>query len=137
MNFFIVSKEYCIARHNDNMRFLPNRRDHILLIGNIKELLQNLDAFCLHYQHNCTHCWSTASVAKLLSRVDNSLIMRRRQFNSATRTEDWTDCQHREKEMKKYKKHLFSSFQNIKPTQTSRSVLADRIEQVEKIYFEL
>ena len=45
---FIVSKEYCIARHDDKMCFLPNCRYHIILIGNIKELLQKLDAFCFN-----------------------------------------------------------------------------------------
>ena len=48
---FIVSKEYCIARHGDKICFLPNCRYHIILIGNIKELLQQLDAFCFNYQH--------------------------------------------------------------------------------------
>ena len=38
---------------------------------------------------------------------------------------------------KKYKKHLFSSFQKTKTTQTSGSVFADRIEQVKKTKFEL
>ena len=47
----IVSKEYCIARHNDKMCFLPNCRYHIILTGNIKELLQNLESFCFNYQH--------------------------------------------------------------------------------------
>ena len=48
---FIVSKEYCIARHDDKMCFLPNCRYHNILIGNIIELLQKLDAFCFNYQH--------------------------------------------------------------------------------------
>ena len=38
---------------------------------------------------------------------------------------------------KKYKKHLLSSFQKTKATQTSGSVFADRFEQVEKTKFEL
>ena len=38
---------------------------------------------------------------------------------------------------KKYKKHLFRSFQKTKTTQTSRSVFADRIEQVEKTKFDM
>ena len=46
-----VSKEYCIARHDDKMCFLPICRYHIFLIGNIKELPQKLDAFCFNYQH--------------------------------------------------------------------------------------
>ena len=38
---------------------------------------------------------------------------------------------------KKYQKHLFSSFQKTKTTQTSGSVLAERIEKVKKTKFEL
>ena len=48
---YIVSKEYCIARHDDKICFLPKCRYHIILIGNIKDLLQKLDTFCLNYQH--------------------------------------------------------------------------------------
>ena len=45
---YIVSKEYCIARHGDKMCFLPNCRYHIILIGNIEDLLQKLDSFCFN-----------------------------------------------------------------------------------------
>ena len=38
---------------------------------------------------------------------------------------------------KKYKNHLFSSFQNTKSTQTGGSVFAERIEKVKKTKFEL
>ena len=38
---------------------------------------------------------------------------------------------------KKYKKHLLSSFQKTKSTQTSRSVFADRIEQSKMDKFEI
>ena len=38
---------------------------------------------------------------------------------------------------KKYKKHLFSSFQKTKLTQTSASLFAERIEKVKKTKFEL
>ena len=48
---FIVSEEYCFGRHDDKMCFLPKCRYHIILIGNIKVLLQKLDAFCFNYQH--------------------------------------------------------------------------------------
>ena len=48
---YVVCKEYCIARHDDKMCFLPNCRYHIILKGNFKELLQKLDAFCFNYQH--------------------------------------------------------------------------------------
>ena len=48
---YIVSKEHCIARHEDKICFLPNCRYHNNLIGKIKELLLQFDAFCLNYQH--------------------------------------------------------------------------------------
>ena len=48
---YIVCKGYCIARHDDKKCFLPNSRYHIILIGNLKELLQKLDAFCFNYQN--------------------------------------------------------------------------------------
>ena len=38
---------------------------------------------------------------------------------------------------RKYKKHLFSSFQKTKTTQTSGSVYAETIEEVKKVNFEL
>ena len=38
---------------------------------------------------------------------------------------------------KKFKKHLLSSFQKTKTTQTSGSVFAERIEKVKKTKFEL
>ena len=48
---YIVSNEYCIARHDDKMCFQPNCRYHKIILGNIEELLQKLDAFCFNYQH--------------------------------------------------------------------------------------
>ena len=48
---FVVSKENCIACHDDKMCFLPTCRYDNILIGNIKELLPKLDAFCFNYQH--------------------------------------------------------------------------------------
>ena len=51
-----VSKKYCIARHDDKMCFLTNCRSHNILIGNIKELLRKMRAFCFIYQHvDCLH----------------------------------------------------------------------------------
>ena len=47
----IVSREDCIARHDDKLCFLTDCRNQVLLIGKIKELVQKLDAFCFNYQH--------------------------------------------------------------------------------------
>ena len=48
---FIVCKDYCIAHHDDKRCFLPFCKDHILLHGNVEELLKKLDTFCFTYQH--------------------------------------------------------------------------------------
>ena len=48
---YIVSKEYCIARHDDKISFLPNCRYHNILTGNIKDWLQKLGSFCFNDQH--------------------------------------------------------------------------------------
>ena len=72
--------------------------------------------------------------------MDNSLIICRIQFISTSKTEGWTECQawrKRDSRGKTTKKHLLSSFQKTKSTQTSGSVFADRIEQVKKTKFEL
>ena len=47
---YLVRKEYCIARHDENMCFLLNCRYHNIPIEDIKLLLRKLDAFCFNYQ---------------------------------------------------------------------------------------
>ena len=129
---YFVSKEYCIAGHVDKMCFLPNCRYHIILIGNIKELLQKLDASATTNRWTaCIHFSSTASVAKLFSSADNSLLICRGRFFSTSKTEVWTECpaSRRRDFWEKFQKTL-SSFQKTNSTQTIRSVFADRIEQV-------
>ena len=48
---YIVCKDYCIAHHDDKTCFLPSCKYHILLLGNVEELLKKLDTFCFIYQH--------------------------------------------------------------------------------------
>ena len=48
---YSMSEKDCIVLHDDKVCFLPNCRYHIILIGDIKELLQKLDAFSFNYQH--------------------------------------------------------------------------------------
>ena len=138
----IVSKEYCIARHDDKMWLLPNCRYHIILIGNIKELLQKLDAFCFNYQHvDCLYTlfkyrFSDKIVVKSGQLFDK--LQRAVHFNQQNRGVDRVPSITKKRLLrKKYKKRLLSSFQKTKSTQTSGSVMADRIEQVKKTKFEL
>ena len=139
---FIVSKEYCIAGHDDKMCFLPNCRYHIILIGNIKELLQKLDAFCFNYQH--VDCLYTL----FKYRFNGKIVIKKGQlfdylqravhFNQQNRgVERMPSIAKKRLLRKKYKKHFLSSFQKTKLTQTSGSVFADRTEQVKKTKFEL
>ena len=138
----IVSKEYRFARHDDKMCFLPNCRCHILPKGNIKELLQELDAFCFNYQHlDCLYSlfkyrFSGKIVLKSWQLFDN--LQRAVHFNEQNRGADrMPSIAKRRLLRKKFKKHLLSSFQKTKQTQTIGSVIADRIEQVKRAKLEL
>ena len=139
---YIVSKDYCIAGHDDKMCFLPNCRYHIILIGNIKELLQKLDAFCFNYQHvDCLYTlfkyrFNGEIVIKIGQIFDS--LRRAVHFNQRNRgVERMPSIAKKRLLRKKYKKHLLRSFQKTKSTQTSGSVFAERIEQVKKTKFEI
>ena len=139
---FIVSKEYCIARHDDKMCFLPNCRYHIILIGNIKELLQKLGAFCFNYQHvdSLYTLFKFRFIGKSVIKSGNFFdnLQRAVHFNQQNKGVDRMPSIAKKSFLrKKYKKHLLSSFEKTKSTQTSGSVFADRIEQVKKTRFEI
>ena len=139
---YVVKKEYCFARHDDKMCLLPNCRYHIILISNIKELLQKLDAFCFNYQHvDCLYTlfkylYSGQIVVKKGQFLEN--LQRTVHFNQQNCGVDrMPSIAEKRLLRKKYQKQLFSSFHKTKSTQTSRSVFADRIEEVKKTKFEL
>ena len=48
---YILSKGYCIAHHNGKTCSLPACKYHIILLGQIEELLHIVDTFCFTYQH--------------------------------------------------------------------------------------
>ena len=138
---FIVSIEYCIARHDDKMCFLPNCRYHIILIGNNKDLLQKMDAFCFNYQH--VDCLYTLLKYRFRGKIllksgklfDN--LQRAVHFNQQNRGVDRMPSIAKKRLLrKKYKKHLLSYFQKTRSMQTSGSVFAERIEQVKEAKFE-
>ena len=137
---YIVSKEYCIARHDDKMCFQPNCRAYFILIGNIKDLLKKLDAFCFYYQHvDCLYTlfkyrFSGKIVVESGQLFDD--VQRAVHFNHQNRGSDRMPMIAKMRLLRKqYKNHLLSSFQKTKSTHTSGSVFADRIEQVEKTEF--
>ena len=140
---YIVSEKYCIARHDDKMCFfVPNCRYHIILRGNIKELLQKMDAFCFNYQHvDCLYTlfkyrFSGKIVVKSGQLFDN--LQRAAHFNHQKKGVDRMPSNAKKRPLrKKYKRHLLSSFPMTKSTQTIESVFPDRIEHIRKTKFEL
>ena len=139
---YIVCKDYCVAHHDDKTCFLPSCKYHILLLGNVEELLKKLDTLCFTYQHvDCLYTlfkyrFSGKVIAKSGQVFDN--VQRAVDFNHRNKGVDRMPSIAKKRLLrKKYKKHLFSSFQKTKTTQTSGSVFAERIEKVKKTKFEL
>ena len=139
---YIVCKDYCIAHHDDKACFLPACKYHIILLGNVEELLKKLDTFCFTYQH--VDCLYTL----FKYRFSGKIIAKKGQvFHNVQRAVDFNHRNEGVDRMlsiakkrllrEKYKKHLFSSFQKTKSTQTGGSVFAERIEKVKKTKFQL
>ena len=97
---YIVSKKYCIARHDDKICFLISCRCHIILIGDIKQLLRKLDAFCFNYQHvDCPYTLFKYRFSGKINVKSGQLfenVQRAVHFNHQNRGVD--NAQHREKE---------------------------------------
>ena len=138
---YTVCKDYCIAHHNEKACFLPAGKYHIVLLGNVQELVKKLDTFCFTYQH--VDCLYTLFNYRFSGKV---IAKSGQVFDNKQRA---VDCNHRNKGVdkmpsiakkrllrKKYNKHLFSSFQKTKTMQTRGSVFAERIEKVKKTKFE-
>ena len=138
---YIVCKDYCIAHHNEKTCFLPACIYHIVLLGNVQELVKKLDSFCFTYQHvDCLYTlfknrFSGKVIAKSGQVFDN--VQRAVDFNHRNKGVDRMPSIAKKRLLrKKYKKRLFNSFQKTIPTQTSGSVFAERIEKVKKTKFE-
>ena len=121
--------------------FLPACKSHIEPLGNVEELLKELDTFCLTYQHVefLYTLFKYRFSAKFSQKVDMCLITCNEKLTLITETGQWTECRALQKRLfcEKFKKHLFSSFQKTKTTQTSGSVFVKRIEHFKKTKFEL
>ena len=135
-----VCKDYCIAHHNEKTCFLPACKYHIVLLGNVQELVKKLDSFCFTYQRvDCLYTlfknrFSGKVIAKTGQVFDN--VQRTVDFNHRNKGVDRMPSIAKKSFLRrKYKKHLFSSFQKTKATQTSGKVFAERIEKVKKTKF--
>ena len=138
---YIVCSDYCIVHHNEKTCFLPACKYHIVLFGNVQELLKKLDTFCCTYQHVDCLCtlfkyqFSGKVIAKSGQVFDT--VQRAVDFNHRNKGVDRMPSIEKKRLLrKKYKKHFFSSFRKTKITQTSGSVFAERIEKFKKTKFE-
>ena len=139
---YIVCTDYCIAHHNDKTCFLPACKNHIILLGNVEELLNKLHTICFTYQHvDCLYTlfkygFSRKGIANSGQVFDNK--QRAVEFNHRTKGVNRMRCIAKKKLLrKKFKKHFFSSFEKTKTTQTGGSVFAERIEKFKKTKFEM
>ena len=101
-----------------------------------------MDTFCLTYQHvDCLYTlfkyrFSGKNISKSGQVFDN--VQRAVGFNHRNKGEDRMPSIGKKILLrKKFKEHLFSSFQKTKSTQTGGSVIAERIEKAKKTNFEL
>ena len=126
---FIVCKDYCIAHYDDKMCSLPACKYHIILLGEIEELLHESDTFCFTYQHvECLYTlfkyrFSGKISAKNGNVFDN--VQRAISFNQRNRGVDKMPSIAKKRLLrKKFKQPFVSALQKNKSTQTSGSVFA-------------
>ena len=87
-----VCTDYCIAHHDDKTCFLPASKYHIILLGNVEELLKKLHTFCFTYQHvDCLYTlfkyrFSGKVIAKSGQVLDN--VQRAVDFNHRNKGND-------------------------------------------------
>ena len=139
---YIVCKDYCIAHQDDKTCSLPACKYHIILLGEIKELLHKLNTFCFTYQHvDCLYTlfkyrFSGKVIAKSGNVFDN--MQKAISFNRRNRgVEKMPSIAKKSLLRKKFQQHFMSALQKNKSTQTSGSVFAERIEKAKKTKFEL
>ena len=141
---YLVSKDHCVAQHENSMCTVPNCKYHILLIAekDKNDLMQKLDTFCFTYQ--LVDCLYTLFKYRFAGKVvtkngqvfDN--IERAVRFNQRHKKVERMPSIAKKRLLRiKYKRHLLSSLQKTISTQTSGSVFADRIEQVKKTKVEV
>ena len=115
-NKYIVSKGYCLAHHDAKKCFLTICLYHILSLGNLEELLQNLETLCFTYEQWTVsiYCSSTDSVETLLSRVAKCLINFNEQSVLTKEIDDWTEFPVSQKKRflrKKFRENFFELLQ--------------------------
>ena len=134
----IVCKDYFIAHHDDRTCCLPACKNHIILLGEIEELLQKMDTFCFTYQHvDCLYTlfkyrFSGKIIAKSGNVFDN--VQRAISFNQRNRgVEKMPSIAKKRLLRKKFEQHFMSALQKNKSTQTSGSVFAKKLKKSKRL----
>ena len=138
---YIVRKDYGIAHHDGKTCFLRALKFHIILHGNIEELLMKLDTFSFTYQHvDCLYTlFKYRFSEKVISRSEQVFDNMQRvvDINQRNKGVDRKASIAKKLLRKMFKKHLFSCFRKTKTSQTRGSVFAERIEKLKITKFEL
>ena len=139
---FIVCKDYCITHHDDKTCLLLTCKYHIILLGEIEELLHKLYTFCFTYQH--VDCFYTLFKyrfsGKIIANSGNVFenAQRKVYFNQKNRGVDKMPSIAKKRLLrKKFKQRFMSALRRNKSTKTSGSVFAERIQKLKRTKFEL
>ena len=138
----IVCEDYCIPHHDDKTCFLPACKFHVILLGEIEELLQKLDTFCFTYQHVDSlytlfrYGFNGKYYAKCANVIDN--VQKAISINQENkRVAKMPSIATKRPLRKMCKEHFMIALQKNKSTQSSGSLLAERIEKAKKTKLEL
>ena len=110
-----MCNDYCVAFYNDKTCSVSICKLHVILLGNVEELLKKLDTFCFTYQHvDFLYTLFKYRFSGKVSAKSGQV------FDNVQRA---VDCNHRSKGVdrmpsiarkrllrEKFKKQLFSSF---------------------------
>ena len=137
-----MGKEFCISHHDAKMCFLPNCRYHFFLLVIVEELLQKLNPMCFtHQQVDCVFTvfkYRFNRTFAIKSGQVFDVVQREIFFNQIGGGMDRMPSIPKKMISRiKYRKHLLTSFQKTKLTQTSKSLFAVRIGQLKKTKLEL
>ena len=116
---YFVCRDYCVVHHDDKTCFLPACKYHLILRGNVQELLNKVDTFRFTYQLvDCLYTifkyrFSGKVFAKSGQLFDD--VQRAVDFNQRNKGIDRIPSIAKKRFLrKKYKKHSISSFQKTK-----------------------
>ena len=141
---YIVCTDYCIAHHDDKTCFLPDCKYHIILLGNVEELLKKLDTFCFTHKHvACLYTLInyrfTGKVNAKSGRVFDN-VQWAVDFNQRNKGVDRMPSIAKERLLRKKFKNIYSApfrGKNNAHQWLSVSVFAERIGKVKKTKFDL